>query len=98
MGLKQYHLTGLAITDQKVKFARAEIDRLNVRDLRQLRGRTNRTGLKTDLGVGLINIGQPGQFRRAATVIQRSEEHTSELQSRGHLVCRLLLEKKHGTL
>src|SRR5690625_5352088 len=27
-------------------------------------------------------------------IIQRSEEHTSELQSRGHLVCRLLLEKK----
>src|SRR5207253_1646042 len=26
--------------------------------------------------------------------VQRSEEHTSELQSRGHLVCRLLLEKK----
>src|SRR3989442_4701984 len=25
----------------------------------------------------------------------RSEEHTSELQSRPHLVCRLLLEKKH---
>src|SRR2546422_8223217 len=31
-----------------------------------------------------------GGFRRA----QRSEEHTSELQSRLHLVCRLLLEKK----
>src|SRR5439155_18976976 len=28
----------------------------------------------------------------------RSEEHTSELQSRGHLVCRLLLEKKKHTL
>src|SRR5690625_7778014 len=26
----------------------------------------------------------------------RSEEHTSELQSRGHLVCRLLLAKKKG--
>src|SRR5690625_5533343 len=26
--------------------------------------------------------------------LMRSEEHTSELQSRGHLVCRLLLEKK----
>src|SRR5439155_5281143 len=26
--------------------------------------------------------------------VTRSEEHTSELQSRGHLVCRLLLEKK----
>src|SRR5690625_5422162 len=29
-----------------------------------------------------------------ALLIHRSEEHTSELQSRGHLVCRLLLEKK----
>src|SRR5690625_6812892 len=28
----------------------------------------------------------------------RSEEHTSELQSRGHLVCRLLLEKKNCRL
>src|SRR5439155_25618936 len=28
----------------------------------------------------------------------RSEEHTSELQSRGHLVCRLLLEKKKTCL
>src|SRR5690625_3073302 len=31
---------------------------------------------------------------RAAAENMRSEEHTSELQSRGHLVCRLLLEKK----
>src|SRR5690625_6402260 len=31
----------------------------------------------------------------AVTILApRSEEHTSELQSRGHLVCRLLLEKK----
>src|SRR5690554_7592199 len=28
------------------------------------------------------------------SAVQRSEEHTSELQSRPHLVCRLLLEKK----
>src|SRR5690625_6466332 len=28
----------------------------------------------------------------------RSEEHTSELQSRGHLVCRLLLEKKKSNM
>src|SRR5690625_6995408 len=33
---------------------------------------------------------------RHALVPQRSEEHTSELQSRGHLVCRLLLEKKNA--
>src|SRR2546422_5581928 len=31
---------------------------------------------------------------RTASPIPRSEEHTSELQSRLHLVCRLLLEKK----
>src|SRR5436305_5202828 len=30
-----------------------------------------------------------------STVLARSEEHTSELQSRPHLVCRLLLEKKN---
>src|SRR5439155_3893554 len=30
-----------------------------------------------------------------AVWLRRSEEHTSELQSRGHLVCRLLLEKKN---
>src|SRR5207253_5075383 len=30
-------------------------------------------------------------------LLRRSEEHTSELQSRGHLVCRLLLEKKNKT-
>src|SRR5687768_18255333 len=34
-----------------------------------------------------------GSGRRAAREV-RSEEHTSELQSRLHLVCRLLLEKK----
>src|SRR5437870_13295738 len=34
------------------------------------------------------------RYSRCAQGNQRSEEHTSELQSRGHLVCRLLLEKK----
>src|SRR2546422_5996465 len=32
--------------------------------------------------------------RRSSSIEGRSEEHTSELQSRLHLVCRLLLEKK----
>src|SRR2546422_2755889 len=35
-----------------------------------------------------------GVLLAATTLIFRSEEHTSELQSRLHLVCRLLLEKK----
>src|SRR2546429_1847312 len=34
---------------------------------------------------------------RGRIEVQRSEEHTSELQSRLHLVCRLLLEKKKNT-
>src|SRR2546422_5156311 len=35
-----------------------------------------------------------GPYPRRASCATRSEEHTSELQSRLHLVCRLLLEKK----
>src|SRR5690625_6634530 len=37
------------------------------------------------------------QERQTSVGGERSEEHTSELQSRGHLVCRLLLEKKNRT-
>src|SRR5690625_6951198 len=36
------------------------------------------------------------QARIRVQLSARSEEHTSELQSRGHLVCRLLLEKKQN--
>src|SRR5207253_9279262 len=47
---------------------------------------------------GMLNdvFGAPPIVRTYAG--PRSEEHTSELQSRGHLVCRLLLEKKNQTL
>src|SRR5439155_21232379 len=40
---------------------------------------------------GLTRMGEG----RVLSSPMRSEEHTSELQSRGHLVCRLLLEKKN---
>src|SRR5690606_41765589 len=36
----------------------------------------------------------PKAWDKALEIAQRSEEHTSELQSRENLVCRLLLEKK----
>src|SRR2546429_3120410 len=36
--------------------------------------------------------------KNAALKLKRSEEHTSELQSRLHLVCRLLLEKKKNII
>src|SRR5690625_289867 len=35
-------------------------------------------------------------MNKTAASLARSEEHTSELQSRGHLVCRLRLEKKNA--
>src|ERR1035441_10916773 len=38
---------------------------------------------------------EPGRKLRQARAFERSEEHTSELQSLRHLVCRLLLEKKN---
>src|SRR5690625_6050051 len=51
--------------------------------------------LAEQAGIDVFSVGESHQtyfVSQAHTV--RSEEHTSELQSRGHLVCRLLLEKK----
>src|SRR5439155_26384042 len=52
--------------------------------------------IETAYHVGLVSGYTCGpdclEFRPGNLI--RSEEHTSELQSRGHLVCRLLLEKK----
>src|SRR3989442_3073315 len=45
-------------------------------------------------GPGDRQESQTGESIRSFRVTIRSEEHTSELQSRPHLVCRLLLEKK----
>src|SRR2546429_2096320 len=44
--------------------------------------------------VGLVRNARRGRERVWDLNRERSEEHTSELQSRLHLVCRLLLEKK----
>src|SRR2546422_3255840 len=41
-----------------------------------------------------IEVREHGHGERELRFLARSEEHTSELQSRLHLVCRLLLEKK----
>src|SRR3989442_9904857 len=47
-----------------------------------------------DAALGPREIEQAIHDAAAALHLGRSEEHTSELQSRPHLVCRLLLEKK----
>src|SRR3712207_8014213 len=43
----------------------------------------------------VLGLDRPGGVVRAEPRAGRSEEHTSELQSRQYLVCRLLLEKKN---
>src|SRR5258708_14763878 len=64
------------------------------------------TSLYFSTGGGMLGAGQHESVRAAASaflatatrdaalLVERSEEHTSELQSPDHLVCRLLLEKK----
>src|SRR3989442_11174250 len=49
---------------------------------------------REDAGPARSRAGQPAPRARRRLLARRSEEHTSELQSRPHLVCRLLLEKK----
>src|SRR5690625_54116 len=55
--------------------------------------RQHRPGQLVDL-VDRVVEAAGGQAVDELLARRRSEEHTSELQSRGHLVCRLLLEKK----
>src|SRR5258708_31867769 len=43
----------------------------------------------------VARLGQPDGISSSRMAEMRSEEHTSELQSPDHLVCRLLLEKKN---
>src|SRR2546429_1171644 len=54
--------------------------------------------LKQSSVAGTYRFSYPtyGDLRDQTGSFSRSEEHTSELQSRLHLVCRLLLEKKKG--
>src|SRR2546422_6113468 len=59
----------------------------------------NEKGIAHATGIGDVRTAQQSHIVSTAYHIRekgmvRSEEHTSELQSRLHLVCRLLLEKK----
>src|SRR3712207_7094440 len=47
---------------------------------------------------GSLKVGAIILFVVLGTLVMRSEEHTSELQSRQYLVCRLLLENKRSTI
>src|SRR2546422_7431416 len=76
---------------------------------RSIAGLERPTSGEIDIGGERVDGDVPPRARGIAMVFQsyalyphrtvfRSEEHTSELQSRLHLVCRLLLEKKKKTI
>src|SRR5207253_7414421 len=82
VGHRQADEMGLLHVDEQARLEVALIRQANANAT--ARGRPPRVVGFADLAVDAI-LGE------------RSEEHTSELQSRGHLVCRLLLEKKNQT-
>src|SRR3989442_8212258 len=59
--------------------------------------RTDRHGAPRQRWPEIVPVYADGSRPQPAAGLARSEEHTSELQSRPHLVCRLLLEKKKTT-
>src|SRR5439155_24833817 len=71
---------------------------LEISHMIRLRGAaTVIVGIQPEVAFAMVQLGLtlediPTALERQSEL--RSEEHTSELQSRGHLVCRLLLEKK----
>src|SRR3712207_9021588 len=56
--------------------------------------------MMTNAGASMIHGARVRYSRPNPTMLprERSEEHTSELQSRQYLVCRLLLEKKNNSI
>src|SRR5437870_10974319 len=76
-------------TEEQVRAVCARIEALGFK-AHPIPGST-RTAIGITGNTGSVDIGS---LESMPGVVERSEEHTSELQSRGHLVCRLLLEKK----
>src|SRR3712207_8540879 len=70
---------------------RSQAPRRQRQDARRALGHGDRSG---QLGLAQRHPPRRQRRERPDRGLQRSEEHTSELQSRQYLVCRLLLEKK----
>src|SRR5947208_6584604 len=72
----------------------------NLRSLRQQLRRAGSVDQVQEAVTGEVEVPDgglgSGSQRDLAIGVERSEEHTSELQSPDHLVCRLLLEKKNN--
>src|SRR5258708_22757315 len=66
---------------------------VNARDASTIMNEITSQGLDIDQGM-VLKVEDALYYGADAIHVLRSEEHTSELQSPDHLVCRLLLEKK----
>src|SRR5690625_5704287 len=98
------HIVAAQATTLGKRFASAGDEMLlAIERVENLLGRYPLRGIKGPMGTSqdMLDLmgGDENKLAALETAIKssmswRSEEHTSELQSRGHLVCRLLLEKK----
>src|SRR5690625_6080355 len=89
---------GLGVADQQVLALLGVVEHHQVVLPADPRGRVPAEGGADRVGLIVVHPCAAGLDGATGSVgdvlLSRSEEHTSELQSRGHLVCRLLLEKK----
>src|SRR5690554_7092008 len=79
------------INEQRKKIAQTTASKLELLQFSQQLSKEARLRKKNNQKIYVLDF--KGDMA-ASAVENRSEEHTSELQSRPHLVCRLLLEKK----
>src|SRR5690625_3228380 len=86
-------------SEQQLREVPGGIHLLKSRDLSSFDDETILTSMNVLPGVHMEQRS-PGSYRMAirGSTLRRSEEHTSELQSRGKLVCRRQLEKKKNKL
>src|SRR5690625_6956285 len=89
-GIRAGHVTGVQTCALPIFIALtvSNIDYACVNEVWVYDRATQQQASKVALRIPARRVKLPG------TLGERSEEHTAELQSRGHLVCRLLLEKK----
>src|SRR5690606_40048201 len=87
-GIRVFHVTGVQTCALPISALGASLARQH-----RLAKRQRPDALLARLSAN-ARVLQEVHAALAATVVARSEEHTSELQSRENLVCRLLLEKK----
>src|SRR5690606_39700027 len=95
-GIRDFHVTGVQTCALPISLA-TRPDIVGVQAAADLSGLQDRMPPFDPKLVPAILDEALGSRAAQLTEISRSEEHTSELQSRENLVCRLLLEKKKRT-